>query len=109
VRDIEMAPEDFLLLAADQADEVIVLDRPAHRHGGVRFNRSWLGLLPTEDVKRVADRLDQVADQHVDSVPGDVGGDDLRRERHDPPRLLLLRASACSATGPPPPDHVRAG
>ena len=41
-----MTPKGFLLLAADQADEVILLDRAAHRHSGLRFGR--LGLLSAE-------------------------------------------------------------
>ena len=50
VRGVEMAPKDFLLLAADQTGEVVVLDRAAHRDGGLRLGR--LGLLSTEGAER---------------------------------------------------------
>jgi len=46
VRDVEVAPKDFLRLAADKTDEVILVDRTAHRDGGLQFG--WLGLLSTE-------------------------------------------------------------
>jgi hypothetical protein len=88
VRDVEMAPKNFLLLAADQADEVIVPDRPADGHGGLRFG---LGMLLTERIERARNRADQIAQVgRSDGVPGDVGDDDLRCELGDRPRLLLF-------------------
>ena len=54
-----MAPQDFLLLAANEADEVIIADRAAHRHSRLRLRR--LGLLSTEGAERPGDRADQIA------------------------------------------------
>ena len=62
VRDIEMAPKGPAPLAADQADEVILLDRTTHRHRRRRFSRGWPGVLPTERRDRAANRLNQVAE-----------------------------------------------
>jgi hypothetical protein len=52
VRDVEVAPEGFLLLAADQAREVLFTNRAAHRDGGLQSG--WLGLLSTESVESAA-------------------------------------------------------
>jgi hypothetical protein len=87
VRYAEMAPKDFLLLAADQADEVVIVDRSAHRDGGLRFG--WLGLLSTKGTERLADCTDQIAQVgHGDGVSGDVGDDDLRGEPGERARLF---------------------
>ena len=86
---VEMAPQDLLRLAADETREVVVLDRPAHRHGGFRLGR--LDLLSTDGAERPGNRTDQIAKiGRGDGVPGDIGDDDLRRELCDRPRLLAL-------------------
>jgi len=82
-----MAPKGFLLPAADQADEVIVLDRPAHRDSGLRLGR--LRLRSTEGAERPGNRTDQIAQiGRGDGAPADVGDDDLRCELGDRPRRL---------------------
>ena len=89
VRDVEMAPKDSLVLAADQADQVIVPDRAAHRDGGLRSG--WLSLLSTESIESTADRTEQIAQiGRGNGVPGHVGDHDLRREPRERPRLLLF-------------------
>jgi hypothetical protein len=89
VRDVEMAPKGFLRLAADKADEVVLVDRTTDRDGRLRFG--WLGLLSTEGAERPGDRADQIAQVgDGDVAPGDVSDDDLRRERGDRPWFLLL-------------------
>jgi hypothetical protein len=90
-----MPSKGFLLLAADQADELILPDRTAHRHGGLRFGRGWLGLLSTERRERAANRLDQVTEISDDErVSGDAGDDDLSctfRDRRRPVFLSFFR------------------
>jgi len=88
MRDLEMATKDSLPLAANQTREVFVLNRAAHRDGGLRFG--WLRLLSTDAIQSAADRTDQITEVgRGDGVPGHVGGDDLRRELSD--RTWLLR------------------
>jgi hypothetical protein len=87
VRDVELAPKCFLLLAADQADEMIVMDRTADWHG--RLRRGRLRLRLTEGAERSGNRTDQIAQLgHGDGVVGNVGDDDLGCELGDRPRLL---------------------
>jgi hypothetical protein len=82
VRNAEMAPKGFLLLAANQTGEVFVSNRAAHSDGGLRLG--WLGLLSTEGIQSVADRTDQIAQiGHGEGVPADVGDDDLGCELGD--------------------------
>ena len=87
--DGEMAPKDFLLLAADQTCQVFVLNLAAHRDGGLRSD--WPNLLSTESTKSAANRTDQIAQLgHGDGVVGNVGDDDIGCELGDRPRLLLV-------------------
>ena len=91
VPDVEMASKNFLRLAADQADEVVIVDRPARRDSGLRFGRRRLADLSTEGLERAANRTDQIPQiGHGDGVPGEVGDHDLRREIRNRPQLLLL-------------------
>jgi hypothetical protein len=84
-----MAPKGFLLVATDKADEVVIVDRAAHRDGGFRVDR--LGLLSTEGTERPADGANQIAQiGRSDGVSGDVGDDDLRGELGDRLWLFLL-------------------
>jgi hypothetical protein len=89
VGDVEVATKGFLLLAADQADEVVIVDRATHRHGGRRFCGLWL--LSTDGTERPGDPTDQIAQiGWGDGVSGDIGDDDLCREPGDRLRLFLL-------------------
>ena len=77
-----MAPQDFLLLAADKTREVFVSNRVARRDGGFRFGR--VGLLSAEGIQSAADPADQIAQiGWGDGVAGDVSDDDLFRELRD--------------------------
>jgi hypothetical protein len=70
VRDVEVASKGFLLLAADQADEVVIVDRAAHRDGGLRFDR--LGRLSTEGTERAGDRLAIYNENPADATLADL-------------------------------------
>jgi hypothetical protein len=53
-----MPTKGFLLLVADQADEVVIVERSAHRNGGLRLG--WLRLLSSQGTQGATHRTDQI-------------------------------------------------
>jgi len=89
VRDVEMATKGLLLLAADQADQVILLNRPAHRHRRRPSGRGWPDALAAERCERATDRLDEMA-KIGSTISGKICDHDLRRKRLERCRPFFL-------------------
>ena len=87
---LEMAAQRLERLAADQADQMIALDRAADRHG--RFRLGWHRLrFKTETVQfltYVDDKSAEISDRNV--MVSNVSRDDLGREGCDREALVII-------------------